>query len=367
MIVRNSPLLVVLIALLVPAFGQDTPPVAAPSATEKLELARQKHESARETQDATVLQEAAALVQEVLAADPLNTEARLLAGEILMDANDYNGARDNFKAVLDIEPRNFRANLGYAKVLGANQAWRQATYFLETAEELATAPERVAEVKRLLAFAYYYRGDLTKAMDKVTESLRAKPDDPDALLTAVEIRLSVASRDPRFLLGEDGALPSAERYLNDVKGKVQEKPWDRLELTRLSRAYDLLLSALGELHNSYYRRNAKNEPTDELQSGKEVDAAAALNRIAQTRSEQALVRLTLAEHETLMVAEKAVEYDPRNLTYLDNLLALCQRLKHQTKAIETCRKILAIDPQHAAARAYLESVGEPLDAPSGGE
>ncbi|MCK4342139.1 MAG: tetratricopeptide repeat protein [Phycisphaerae bacterium] len=331
---------------------------------QKLERAHELKEAALEENEPEFLREALDLVSDVLEEDTLNTEARLLAGEILMEANEYDSARDNFSVVLEVEPSNFRANLGVGKIWNANRSWRQATAYLERAERVAADLERAVEVKRALAIAYAGQGKLTEAIQKMDEVVRADPDDLDGLQTSVGIRLGAAARDPKYLEGEEGALAAAETYLKKVTQVVQQTPWKKEELDRLNQAYELLLAALRTLHNTFYEHDIRNQPTDKLLPGKEVQAAAALNRIAEKLSEHALLKLTLAEHEALMLAEKAVEYDPWNVKYLENLAALYQRTKNRARAVETFRKILELDPQHPGAKQYLEAVGEPLSAPS---
>ena len=58
-----------------------------------------------------------------------------------------------------------------------------------------------------------------------------------------------------------------------------------------------------------------------------------------------------------MIQEKAVEYDPKNVKYLENLAALYQAVQNREKAAEMCRKILELDPKQQRALDYLASLG----------
>ncbi len=324
------------------------------SDAEKLEKARELKEQAVEKGDSATLNVALELVQQILDADIANTRAHLLAGEIMIEGNEYDQARDHFMFVVDIEPNNLRANLGLGKIWVANRSWRQARVYLERADRVATDAEDVAAVKRLLALAYAGMGKRAEALEEMQAAVRTDTDDLEVLDTAVEIHLRAASADPRYI---EPTTAIADQYLQKAKRHVEEKPFDRERLTKLNRAYDLHATALRTLHANYYRRDVRNQPTDELLPGKEAEAAAALNQIAQDLREQALLRLTMAEHDVLLIAEKAVEYAPTNITYLENLASIYHRVQNRRQAIETYQRILELDPDHAGARQYLESVG----------
>lgn len=338
------------------AGAQTTQPGAPASPPPRPELpAAQLVEMAQQKKEAGALSEASQLVRAALERDPANTEAHLLAGEISFEARDYDAARDHFKLVLDVDPVNFRANLGYGKILSANREYRQAANKLETAERVASDPQRMVDVRRALAYAYAGMGRVNDAVTKAEEAVKLDPQSLDARQTLVEIRLAAADRVPAQL---EPALADAEAYVQKNKDVVQQKPWDKERLQRLDSAYELLLSALRTLHNSFYERDLRRQVTNALVSGKQAEAAAALNRTAEVVSEQAALQLTLKEHDAVMLAEKSVEYEPKNLRYLENLAALYQRIKNRDMAVQTCRRILELKPDHEGVRQYLEAVGE---------
>lgn len=325
------------------------------------ELAR---DTALQNNDPATLTQALQAVRAVLERDAANPDANLLAGEILVDAvrvqpslADYDAALKHFKVVLDFEPRNFRANLGTGRIWNANRSWRQAIAYLEKAEQVAPDTKRSVEVKRELALALAGAGNMTSAVEKATEAAQGDPTGLDGLLTLVEIRMRAAERDPARHLGP--ALSDAENYLQKVKEAVQATPESLALLQRLDRAFELLLAVLRAYHNNLYERDIRNQPTDQLQKGREAEAAAALDRIVRLMRERALLHVTIVDHEAILAAEKAVEYDPRNISYLENLAALYDRTHQREKAIEVCQRILEVDPQHAGARAYLEAAGAP--------
>lgn len=342
----------ILLALPLSVGAQQGSPPASPAMTDVETLARAQAllDEGKEQADAQLLQQALDLVNSVLERDRLNIQANLLAGELLVAANQFNQARDYFKLVLDREELNFRANLGYGKILAANHLWRQAVAYLEKAETVAAGAERIVDIKTALAFTYAGMGDIHRAIEKAAEAVRTDPADLDALQTLVEIHVEGASR---MVTQAESAVQETDRYATKAAEAARAAPSDRTALTRLERAYNLQMAALRDLHNSFYQRNVRNEPTTELLPGKGVEAAAALNRMVKVMANQADLRRILTDHEALLLAEKAVEYDPANIKCLEELATLYHRTSRPEKARQTCEQILKLNPNHTGAQQYL--------------
>ncbi len=350
-----------------PAAAPVTPPVVTGGSTAEmsvaqiLELAKQKYQEALKSRGSDtgnlLLRDAMKLVDAASEREPENTEANLIAGEILMESNQYDSARDRFLNVIRVEPGNYRANLGCGRIYNGNRMFRQAVQYLEKAERVASDKQQILDVKRALATAYAGSGDLPKAIAEMDETIKVDPADLESLQTAVEIRTIAAKTDLRQM---DGAVKAADDFVQRCKESLEQEPSSLERVQRLDRAYDLSQATLRELLYSYFERTLRNEPTDRLLRGMEAQAAAALNRISERLRERAMLRTVLANHEALISAEQAVSYDPRNVKYLENVASLYQAIRNREKAVETCRKILALDPQHERARQYLASVNEPL-------
>lgn len=338
----------------------DTQPVPAPSVSVDEVLARveQELEAGRLAQDAQLARQIVEALQTILTRDEANTRAHLLLGEVLLMANDYDGARDQFRLVLNVEPSSFRANMGIGRIYIANRQYRQAVAYLEKARSVAIRPEEQRDVKRYLSIGYAYSNALPSAIEMIESVLSEHQGDLDFLQTAVEVRLAGVRRNPAEHLRP--ALGVAELFLQEAGRAVEQHPADLKQLEHLDRAYGLMLEVLREYHNSFYERDLRNQPTDRLLRGSGPEAAAALDRIARVMSDHALLKLTLTEHNALVPAQKAVEYEPGNVHYLENLAALYQRIKDRPNAVATCRRILEIDPAHDGARRFLEMVGEPV-------
>jgi tetratricopeptide (TPR) repeat protein len=346
------------------SLGQQTPDFTAPEAIAEAE---RRINLGEETNDPVPMQEGMELLRRVLETDPVNTEANLLFAETLIKAAElpelppffrqYGGldtARDRFKAVLGLEPNNFRANFGYGKILLANRAWRQAASFLETALRVAGSTERESDVKSHLAFAQLNMGDFTLAIENAEDAVRMNPEDLDTRETLVQIHRTAAARDPRYL---ENALDSVTRYVAMARTQLEQQPWDRERLARLGGAYEYQIAILRDYHGSFYRRDARREVTSDLLPGKEAEAAAALNLMAEKIAEYALVKHTLDLHDAVLIAERAVELEPRNIEYLENLAGLYQRINNAQQAVELCQRILGLDPDHAEAQQFLKSQG----------
>jgi tetratricopeptide (TPR) repeat protein len=285
-------------------------------------------------------------------------EVRMLLGEFSIDLNDYDSARNIFMAILDLEPENFRANLGVGRIWTVNSYWRQAVAYLERAE--AGAPsDRAAEAKRLLALAYDGSGYLDRAIAKLEEAISIAPNDKNALAAIIQMRFKARKY--------DDAIRSATDLVKLATDAVKIAPSDKLKLMELVNAHDLMLLALGAKRGapgrlqSLYRVDVSGVPTDQLKEGNELEAANVLNLIAEAETKKATIMLTLAYHDALIAAQRAVEYDPKNVQYLENLAVLYAQTAYSAEAVETFRKILEIDPKHQGALNYLRQVGAQVE------
>lgn len=329
---------------------ETAPPPAQLAPDEAMDLARQKLDAGELTPQSR--SDALELVRAVLDRDPGNIKAKLLGGELLLEAGpqtDFTAARKWFGDVLGLEPLNFRANLGLGKVWHASRYWRQAAQYLEKAEQVAPQDKR-AEVKRLLASVYAGMGDTGRALAKARESVEADPRDLDSREALVDVLLTAGARDPQYL---EQALTAADTYVAAAEGALNEAPAERKHAERLERAYQYRLGTLRAFLTSLYERDVHDQPTDRLRPGRQADAAATLARMAESTRRHAAVRTLLADHDAVVLLERAVQYEPDNLRHLEALAAAYERTRNGEGLVEACRRILQIDPNHAQARKVL--------------
>jgi tetratricopeptide (TPR) repeat protein len=312
---------------------------------------------ARELWEGGKLAQALDAVNRVLSLDPNNIEAHVLAGQILIDNNNYDLARDHFMAVLNAPGQefNFEANLGYGRILLANRSFRQAAFNLQRAEGVAQTPEDASQVKRLLATALLGMGNSEEAVEKAREAVQAVPDDLEAWQALVGIRRELAARDPRRA---ESALDDAAEFVQRSAKAVEQDPSNTQALLRLNAAYESEINLLTIYHSTFYQRNLRGEPTDVILPGNEAKAAAVLHRWAQKRRRQALLQLTISQVQyALPAAERAVQYAPENVDYLETLADLYASTGNRARAIETYQRIRELDPDNERAKLYLSAAG----------
>lgn len=310
-------------------------------------------ERAREAWENGSFAEALDVVRRVLEADSDHVPANVLAGDMLIENNDYELARKHYRAAIDVEPLSFRANLGLGKIWIGNRVWRQAVGFLEKAERVAPTDRR-AEVKRLLAVALNGAGKTEDAIEKAREALQIAPDDIDALRTLVQLRQTLVQRDPNQL---DLALEEAAQLVELATKAVSEAPWERERLAQLRTCYDIELSILQQQLQSLYEINTRGQPTDELKPGMASRAAGTLSKIAVRMRRMAALQLSLAEHDTVVALERAAQYEPDNVAYLTQLAEAYHRIMDRRQAVAVFQRILELDPDNEEAKSYLSAVG----------
>ncbi|WP_428409950.1 tetratricopeptide repeat protein [Hyphococcus sp.] len=131
--------------------------------------------------------EAAALVDEILAADQYNTEALLRRAAFQVEAEEYDQAINNLRAVLDNNPETYRA-----MILMAAAFERQDNFSFAQAE-LAKAFEtskKDADVAQQFARFLLRRKNQDRAEEVLKDSLAVHPGDVDNLRLLASIRLA---------------------------------------------------------------------------------------------------------------------------------------------------------------------------------
>jgi tetratricopeptide (TPR) repeat protein len=359
------------------AVGQ-TPPSTEPSATQPaavkspqevlatieqwLETAQTVARAGRLAEVQPLLVETRRALEAFLSSDPRNTQARVLFGEFLALTGDANKGREYFKAVLDVESGNFRANLGLGRFYVYSRMWRQATLYLQKAE--AAAPQdRRSEVLRLLAVCFNGLKNSAEAVAAAQRAVAADPEDLDTLQLLVQVRVEAKQIDQ--------AVEAAKAFVAVATKKYAAEPSDASLLQGLVRAVETQIEVLKRYHNTLYREDARGRQTDQLLPGKEAEAAQVLSQIAARSEELAKLRWELSYHESLMMMEKAVEYQPKNTRYVLDLAGVLEATYKTERAIQMYQRILEItDPTDAdlaearqnkeTAKTALERLNAPL-------
>lgn len=351
----------------VAASAQDVPaPAAAQTLTiaERIEQARGLYLEAKSLTDPTEqrqkLQAAFDQLNKLMKEDLSNVPAKILAAEILYEVNDYNSARELYKAVLKLDPSSFQANLGLGKVWIGNRLWRQAIPHLNDALKVAPAGS-VAEVKRLLAQAHSGAGDHKQALETAEEILLTNPNDVETAKLIVKLL-----RDK----GEfEDAAGKAETLVNLARDQWLGDPANRKLVEQLDEAYAMQMSVYGVerqdgLLQSYYERDNRDRVTDKVKPKSEAAAAATLVKIAGISIQQSYVKQLLALHDALVLARQAVKIQPENVEALKLIASLLGELGDKTGQRPIYERILDLSPTDPEALRFLSEGQPPTSMPT---
>ncbi len=305
-------------------------------------------------------------VRAILEGQPEDVEAKLLAGELLMlpGGEDFEAARRYFQQVLQTEPKNFRANLGMGRIWLETNYWRQADNFLKDAEAVAPEKRRV-EVLQLRARALLGAGNTREALEKAEEALRADVEKTaDSYRTLALVAASIAQRDPAQA---QAALKQAAQYVQRAAELARERPWERRRVRELLNAYDMQIATLTLYYQSLCERDLRNNVLDRVKRGNEAAAAGALAQRSERMRLRAAVAAMDAEHEALVLLERAVELQPTSVPVLEEYAAALARVQDRERATRVYERIRELDPQNAAAAQYLGAAPvAPAAPPTGG-
>jgi len=334
------------------------------SVDQTLSTAKEITKQGRTMQAQQMLTQTQEALTAVLNADPKNTRALVLAAEVAKEMGNQHEARRLFKTALETDPYNFRANLGLGIFYTDNRMWRQAAAFLQNAKSVAPR-DRLAEVLRWLARALAGQGKRQEAFQAAEDAVRADPTATESLQLLVEMYAGVGQFDRAVVIAE---------HLVQAAGNAREaEPANPWMIKRLIEAYETQANALKSYHNALYRRDARDQPTDQLLPGREAEAAAVLNRLAKSVMDAAKARWELAHHDALMMMEMAVEFQPQHTGYLLDLGTLLLATQQPGRAAGMFQHLLEIqqptDPDPAqveknreAARDYLKRLNVPVPA-----
>lgn len=341
------------------AVAQQTwPPASAPAGRAGMSVSEMLAEAERLVGEKRY-EQAQPLVTTILAEDKSNLLALSLSGEIYENLNQREAARAAYNAAREIQPNDFRANLGLGRLYVGSNFGRQALHYLEIAEPVCP-PERKSELYLLMARAQRAAGSATKALEAIQKAIEADRSNYQAWQYAT-LLLTEAEDFDRALVATQQLARLAEIELARDLGNVEA-------LQRLNTAYEARLSVLRAYHQRLYERNVDGSYSDRLIPGTEKSAAAMLQAVIETMVLQAELRRTYAYHQAIPLAEKMVQYDPDNAANWMQLALLYVNTAQNARAAETLRKVLELEPDNAQAREQLERLSAapaPTSAPAG--
>lgn len=297
-------------------------------------------------------------VEAVLAREQSNAQAISLRGEILEMTDQRDMARQEYLAVREIQPNDFRANLGLGRLYVESNMYRQALVYLNIAEPVAP-PERKPELYVLLARAQRGVGNRNGAIEAVNRALEADAANFEAWQYAIAIMVESDEY--------DRAVAATQELVRIAQNEMIKDRSSHEGLVKLATAYDTRLGVLGSYHQRLYIRNVDGTFSDQLLPGMEKGAAAMLRDVVETMVLRAEVERTLGLYKILPIAEQAAKYDPSSAQTWMHLGLLYVNTSQYDKAAEALRRVLEIQPDNAQAAEQLRQLprsGAPSAPPS---
>lgn len=316
--------------------------------------------------DADDYEAAAALVTEALGRGDggADLELTLLNAETQLGLGDLLAARFAFQDVLAADRNDYRANVGLGEVYlsGNRPHFRQAITYLERARTLAGTNAQRVKALRLLGEAYLGAHQPSAAVSVVEDALRLDSTDFNAILVAT--RAYAASG------AFDRSIEAARILEERAKELWQQSPGEIEAVERLIIAANSAIAAIRNRTRELFERGPAGEPTDKALPGREDDIAGLLMEIVELQRMSIEANRLLRLHDTLTLAERAVEYDPdqaEGWVLYGNLL----RETYQDAAARAAyAKALEVDPENRAAQTSLRQLSggvDEQDAPAPGE
>lgn len=256
----------------------------------------------------------------LLKADPDDTEATFLLGEIHREGGDVQGAEHLFEAAIQTAPLHFGSRLAMAELAVQARDYDRAWEHLQVAHRVQPRDERVQALHRKITGAFAERhqgeGDFAGAIRWWQAAYDEDPHDTQLLRKIARAQVSIG-----HLSG------AAETY-----GKILETDPKDLEIAHI----------LADIHR---------------QRGDLRSAEGALLRIValdprHVPSLRALMMLAKDRQnppEALKRAYDLLDVDPKNTEALMLLAWSHEQMLERRAALEAAREIVAIDPQHAEA------------------
>jgi tetratricopeptide (TPR) repeat protein len=265
----------------------------------------------RRLHDAGELGKAAGYYRRVLKREPNNVDALFFMGSLKIALGEYNNAIDILKVVVACRPTWPEAhnNLGSAYLFSLN-----CVKSLEHYDIACDLRPDFQEALNNRAGCLARVNSLEAAMDNVDKSLAIAPNDANSLINQAIIFRSMKKRDK--------AAEAALRALDNAPAG------DAVILKNIA---DILYS-LEEYPKSaeVYERVTQLVPSDSESYNRQ---ASALNKIDDNGVKQAKLEKILA------LIDKSLQYDPRNISAINNKAGLLQQLTRYAEAEECLMQI----------------------------
>jgi putative PEP-CTERM system TPR-repeat lipoprotein len=152
-------------------------------------------------------EQALAIADEVIAADPRLARAHALRSDLLLIMGDKAGAKQSLQRALEADPRFTVARLALVSVLLSEQAYEEAAAQIAAGRKASRGDVRLVLLDATLSMR---KGDRVAAREKVQQVLKAAPNYVPGLLLAGQIELA------------DNNVASAQQYLGKALNRAPE-------------------------------------------------------------------------------------------------------------------------------------------------
>lgn len=285
---------------------------------------------------------------DVAATNPEEPRMFLGLAQVYAATNRETKAIDTYRRYQRTEAgqNDYRGYLAMGRQYLANKFHRQAISALRRADQLNP---RNAEILSTLAKAYRSVHDFAAATEMAARAIAADPGNPNY----AEAYASTLLEDTT---GDEARRAARLDEAQQVLQRGLEAGWRQLERTPddigLIRSMSQACRTLDRLAQVRWSRDAGKAGAETLLvRARAIQEAAALDQ-------------TLQLHEALDVLNAAAGQAPGDLKVLQELAAVQYQVKKLPDAAETCRRILASDPDHAFARELLQKIGPVTTRPA---
>ena len=280
--------------------------------------------------------EAEEVLRKVVEGGSTNPQALVELGKAQEGSRHYATAVESFQEVLKLEPDNLEANYYLAsslRNLGRRDEAIERLHHLLSLTESASASSSPADRRRgtrfrqFLGVLYQETRQHEKSIELFQELCRDQPDDVQAKLGLV------------FALKEGGRLDEARKLSSEL---LAQEPEDLNILITHARilSSDGELEAAARLLKEELRRKQENSPGDEEEEEYYLS-------VSQLYSEHR--HYDMAQQ----VLEEGLVQHPGSQALIFNLGSVFERLNQIASAEGQFKKVLAENPEHAAALNYL--------------
>ena len=292
----------------------------------------------------------------VVTLDPTNLDARGNVGAMLFFQSDWAGAAEQFRKVLEIQPKVWKVQAYLGMCEGRLGQPAEARRLLETALPHLQGGPFETQAGLELAQIHYQTGDLEGAAEVVRTLLPSNSTNVDVLYTIARIYADLAGRSRDALLL---AAPGSARTHQLMAEMLINRGEARAAMTQYRKA----LETDPKLRGVHYElgeailQDSRQAPA--LQAAEIEFRAALAENPADANSEYRLGTICSLRRDYKTAIEhysRALQLQPDNADAHEGLGVACIKVGEREKALEQFLAAIHLDPLNPAAHYQLSTV-----------